>query len=139
MPAWITVVLCEDDDLTSQESSMPDLAKSQTSSGLRTPYDFKRALAKKQIENLIRRRGIDPDNLLDPVGELKQAAVYLELSLIYQDMGGRGEAVALEKSQLYRDLFNDETRDLVLAYDEEADEPEPTAGLRMRSVRISRA
>lgn len=140
MPAWTDVVLCEDADLTAQESSMPDLAKSQTSGGgaSRTPYDSKRALAKKQIESVIRRRGILPDSLLDP-GELRQAAVYLELSLIFQDMGGRGEAIALDKSQLYRGLYEDEVRDLVLSYNEDAPEPPAVAGVRMRTVRVSRS
>jgi len=138
MPAWNTVTLVTDDDLTALESSMPGLAKRQTS-GSKSPLDGKRALAKTEIERYIRRRGFDPDSLTDPVNELKAAAAYLELSMIYQDMAQRGEGSALEKSAFYFDRWQQEREELVLSYSDSTSVPDSTPKIRLGTVELRRA
>ncbi len=139
MPAWSGVTLVTDQDLTARESSMPEKAKEQKR-GARTPYDSKRALAKEEIRQHVVRRGYNPDYLLDPVGELKTAAVYLELALIYRDMGSiRGEDFLVEKAAEYQQLWEDERDLLVLSYDDSEATSEPKPAVRLGTVELRRA
>lgn len=139
MPAWSEVILVTDDDLTAVESTMPEIARQQRN-GVRTPLDSKRALAKDQIARELKRRGYDTAGLLTPEEDLKQAAVYLELSMIYQDMAGlKGDAVSFDKSAQYRKLWEEERDGLSVSYDPSLVTSSETASVRIGTVELRRA
>jgi len=112
---WSTVVLAVDEDLTNLEPDMPALAQRNPGDSGITAYDGKRAVTKRRIEEWIRGRGLDPDGLTR-TAQLNDAAVALELSLIYQAMASRNESVYLEKSEIYRQQYVGFMRDMALEY-----------------------
>ncbi len=117
MSLFDDAVLCTDEDLAAVESRMPEQGKNvrNASTGL-TAYDGKRALAKEAIAKFLRKRGLHPDGLLTP-GQLKTAAVYKELALIYRDLGGKNDSIAWDKAKHYENQFDEEMSSLTLDYD----------------------
>lgn len=113
--AWADVVLVTDDDLTALEPDMPAIARSMVGDSGISAYDGKRSVAKRRIEDWIRGRGYDPDGLTRP-SQLTDAAVNLELSLIYQAMVGRGESINVDKSAFYYNQFTGLMRDITVEY-----------------------
>jgi hypothetical protein len=113
--AWDDFQLCQDEDLTQVESRMPAQAKAMRSGMNASPYDGKRDLAKRVIATHLRKRGIDPEGVQTP-DQLKLAAVYQELSLIYRDMSSRGDSNAEFKAELYASMYNDELEALHIDY-----------------------
>jgi hypothetical protein len=111
---WIDVILATDSDLSQYEPEMPEAAKTPGKSGM-SAYDGKRALAKREIEAILRRRGLNPDGILTPA-QLVHAAVCLELSYIYRAMARKLEGVDTEKADYYRRSFENEIESVVLDY-----------------------
>ncbi len=116
MSLFDDTTLCQDSDLTDQESKMPDLAKRVRGANGKTAYDGKRALAKEIISKQLRKRGIHPDALTKPE-QLKRAAVYKELELVYRDMADKNDSVSSDKANYYMKAFDDELDSLELDYD----------------------
>jgi len=112
---WSTIELATDADLSAQESRMPDAAKQTPSKGGFFAYNGKRALAKRDIEAVIRRRGWDPQFLTDP-SQLNRAATFLELAYIYRDLSHRSDTVSAEKARYYTELYMGEIETVILSY-----------------------
>lgn len=112
---WKNVNLATDEDISSQESRMPDAAKQVRSKGGFYAYDGKRDLAKRDIEAYLRRRNTDPNYLTDPT-QLNRAAVFLELAYIYRDMANRNDTVSADKAKYYQERYEDEIETVLLDY-----------------------
>jgi len=113
---WTEIVLATDEDLRNQESRMPEAARQTLSKGGFYAYDGKRDLAKADIGNYLRRRGTDPNYLLDP-SQLNRAAVFLELAYIYRDLANRNDTVSAEKARVYQQFYDYEIENLFLDSD----------------------
>lgn len=116
MSAFSTATLCVDADLSQQESRMPAAANAVRTPSGNTAYDGKITLAKEAIERKIRRMNIHPDSITAPA-QLKRAAVYKSLELMYRDMASRNDSVSWDKAKYYSDLFEDEIENVQLDYD----------------------
>ena len=99
--------LASDADLTAWEHTLPALALKQGA------YAGKRTLAKNYIEKQLLKRSIDPATLQDP-SQLKDAATFKELELMFADLAGTKEDVAYQKSLRYRELFESELELILL-------------------------
>ena len=72
-----------------------------------------RGLAKNFIAKQLIKRGVNLDRISTPA-QLKDAAVFQELSLIYGDLSLAVDDNAAKKSKYYSDLFEDELELIVL-------------------------
>lgn len=108
--------LCTDADLTLQESRMPALAKKTLAIGtMKSAYDGKRAIAKRDLGQWIYRRGYELSGLLD-LTEFNRSAVFLELSYIYRDMATRNDEISADKAAYYLSAFNTEIENVRFDY-----------------------
>ncbi|MBN9658633.1 MAG: hypothetical protein J0H49_10680 [Acidobacteria bacterium] len=96
---------------------MPALAQGIKRPGLlSTPYEGKRALAKRDIGIRLVRMGVTLDSITDEqAAVLNPAATYKELALIFNDMADRNDTVSADKAKKYEDLFDDAWTDIALA------------------------
>lgn len=113
MNPWTAAVLVTDADLTQYESRMPTLAKRTRADGANNSYDGKRALAKLELGQRLKRTGVDPEQLADP-SELRLAAIFLELSLMYQDMAALEDTGNAQKADYYGRRFDHELNGIQL-------------------------
>jgi len=114
--AWDAATLATDDDLTEQESRMPELAMKVVGEGGKSAYDGKRALAKRDIGTKLRKLGYHTDGITGPA-QFNRCAVFLELAYVYRDLAVRNDKVSGEKADFYLEAFNDEFKGLVFDYD----------------------
>jgi len=128
---WSTATLATDQDLSQYEPEMPQAAQAPGKSGL-SPYDGKRALAKRDIESALRRRGLHPDGVETP-SQLTHAAVCLELAYIYRALGRKLDSVDIEKANYYQQAFDREIESVVLDY-EDPGEASPTIKVLLASA-----
>lgn len=118
--AWTDVVLATDATLKKWESRMPELGKQAAGPDAAVPYDGKRALAKARITTAVRRRGMNPEGLVDAAADLGDVAAWLELSLIFRDMAKTDDSIYAEKAAHYLRLYTDEWDGIALSYQEPA-------------------
>lgn len=139
MSAFSDAVLCTDDDLKQQESRMPEAAKAVRAPNGATAADGKIALAKEAVEKWLRRHGIHPDGVTNPA-QLKRAATYKTLELMFRDMGSRNDSVSWDKAKFYAEAFDEEIDTLELDYDPSLvpQKPASTAG-GVNSIPLYRA
>ena len=116
---WEQIVLVEDDDLTVYESRMPEIAKVPLEGSTVAPFTNKRQLAKDTLYRELSRRDIDMNKLVDPM-VLKTAAVFMELHLIFNDIGTRIEW-APAKTAYYGQQFDYEMKDVVILEEEDGE------------------
>ena len=107
MSLFDDTVLATDSDLTAWESKMPALAQKATC------YTGKRQLAKTFLAKQLIKRGVDMAALTNPA-QLKDAAVFKELELMFRDMAEKNESIATTKADHYARLFDDELELVVL-------------------------
>ena len=113
---WSDATLATDDDLTKIESGMPDYGKAaKNPSGTASAYDGKRDLAKTLIAKWIDRHGYMIEGIKEP-SEFSLAAIYLELSLIYEDLSRRGDSMAADKAVRYTGKYEDEIEEIRITY-----------------------
>ena len=108
MSLYDDAVLVDDSDLSNWESKMPAAAQKTGA------YAGKRQLAKNYLTKQLLKRGVDPSTLADPT-QLKDAATFKELELIYQDMSSKADSIAGDKAKHYRSLFDDELETVILS------------------------
>jgi hypothetical protein len=102
-----SVDLITDDDLSAWESKMPSLAVKM---GV---YAGKRLLAKNYLAKQLLKRGVDPTQLADP-GQLKDAAVFKELHLLFGDLSDKVDSIAAQKAKHYAELLESELELVIL-------------------------
>lgn len=108
--------LATDEDLSIHESSMPGRAQQRLGpTGTAASYQ-KHELAKERIESDLRKRGVSVDGITTP-GQLKRAAIWLTLSLMFRDMARDTDRVSQEKADLYQAMYQDEMESITLDYD----------------------
>jgi hypothetical protein len=101
MSLFDDATLCTDDDLTQWESKMPALAERTN------VYAGKRQLAKNFLGKQLIKRGVNTDEIADPT-QLKDAAVFKELELMFRDLSDKSDSIAAQKACYYGDMFDDE-------------------------------
>src|SRR6266852_2486069 len=99
--------LAGDEDLTMWERKMPTMAQTMN------VYSGKRFLAKNFIRKTLLKVNIDPSLLGNP-NQLKDAAVFKELELIFRDMSDKPESIAGAKANYYAKLFESEMELIIL-------------------------
>lgn len=107
MSLFDDATLCEDSDLQAWESKMPALAEKM---GV---YAGKRQLAKNFLAKQLLKRGVSTDDLSDPT-QLKDAAVFKELHLMFNDLAEKTDSIAGQKATYYSGLFDDELELIIL-------------------------
>jgi hypothetical protein len=107
MSAFDDATLCEDSDLSQWESKMPGLAEKM---GV---YPGKRQLSKSFLAKQLIKRGVNLDEISDPT-QLKDAATFKELHLLFNDMAENPDSIAGKKASYYSDLFDDELELILL-------------------------
>ena len=125
MSLFDTTILATDADLTAWESRMPELGQKSKSSSGSSPFDGKRVLAKNYLAKQLIKRGVNLDDVADP-GQLKDAAVFKELELIFSDMSLSPDDLAAKKALHYSHLFDDELELVILRSTEQTDDIRPT-------------
>ena len=126
MPSvWDSAVLATDQDLSDQDSNMPDLGKKVVRAAGRTAYDGKRSLVKRDIGSWLIRHDYSLAGILTP-SQLTRAAVFLELAYIYTDMAQGKDTISQEKADQYYELYERELEGLPLDYQEPASSDIPT-------------
>lgn len=110
---WTDAVLVTDADLTAWERNMPELAQKMKGPSGASAYDGKRALAKNRLAKVLLQKGITPDAIQD-FSQLKDAATFLELELIFRDLSEKPESIASIKAEHYATLFESELELLIL-------------------------
>lgn len=109
-------VLCVDADLTQQDSVMPALSQRVVDpSTLKSAYDGKRALVKRDIASWLTKRSYDLGGITFP-WDFNRAATFLELAYIYEDMSRRNEGLANEKALRFRELYQTELESVSFQY-----------------------
>ena len=134
MPDLQWTVPVTDADLTLWESRMPDQGKKVTSSTGSSSYDGKRLLAMSHLAKELLRRGV-PLTVITNAEILKDAAVFQELALIYNDMSVSPDDVAAKKAAHYRSLFEAELELVIL----ETTTPGQTVSPTTSSIPLRRA
>ena len=133
MNAFETAVApATDEDLTAWESRMPDLAKKARAPSGSSAYDGKRQLAKAFLAKQLIKRSVDLSVIADP-GQLKDAAVFKELELMFRDLSQAPDDVAGKKAIYYAGLFDNELELVVLK------STTPTETIRPSITSLSRA
>lgn len=126
--AWSALTLAQDSDLSMYEPEMPTAAMVDGKSG-QSAYDGKRTLAKRDIANALKRRGLDPDGI-QTASQLTHAAVCLELAYIYRALGRKLDSVDIEKANYYQQAYENEIETVLLDYVDpgatETDQARPT-------------